>query len=429
VSPAVRILFLADSHLGFDLPIRPRVARRRRGHDFLANYAAALEPAKNGEVDLVVHGGDVFDRPGAIASLAFQAFQPLVEIAEAGIPVLVVPGNHERSELPHLRLARHPNIHVFDCPRTFVRTVRGVRLAMVGFPYHRRDVRSRFRSLIAETRWQEEEADLRLLCLHHCVEGATVGPGDYVFRGAPDVIRPGEVPPSFAAVLSGHIHRHQVLTRGLDGARLAAPVLYPGSLERTSLAEIGEPKGHLILTLDPSASPVVRWEFRALPARPMVRLEIAGAELLPADLDRAIRGAVAAGPEDAVLSIRVSGPLTAGHWAVMSSGHLRRYVPATMNVEVRPAGGLDRGALAGRRGGDRGVPNEAPAARSPATRGDSRRGGRRPGGRGALDPDQGPVDGRPLGAQAPGVLPRGAPRSPTGIATSPVSIGGPPENS
>jgi len=41
----IRILLLADSHLGFDLPVRPRVVRRRRGHDFLANYAAALKPA------------------------------------------------------------------------------------------------------------------------------------------------------------------------------------------------------------------------------------------------------------------------------------------------------------------------------------------------------------------------------------------------
>jgi DNA repair protein SbcD/Mre11 len=56
----IRILFLADSHLGFDLPSAPRVQRRRRGADFLANYAAALEPARAGAVDLVVHGGDVF---------------------------------------------------------------------------------------------------------------------------------------------------------------------------------------------------------------------------------------------------------------------------------------------------------------------------------------------------------------------------------
>ena len=35
---AIRILFLADTHLGFDLPVKPRINRRRRGIDFFKNY-------------------------------------------------------------------------------------------------------------------------------------------------------------------------------------------------------------------------------------------------------------------------------------------------------------------------------------------------------------------------------------------------------
>ncbi len=49
---SVRALFLADTHLGLDLPVNPRVERRRRGHDFLANYLRALAPALEGKVDL-----------------------------------------------------------------------------------------------------------------------------------------------------------------------------------------------------------------------------------------------------------------------------------------------------------------------------------------------------------------------------------------
>ena len=58
----VRVLLVADTHLGFDLPFRPRIKRRRRGHDFFANFERALEPALEGKVDLVVHGGDVLYR-------------------------------------------------------------------------------------------------------------------------------------------------------------------------------------------------------------------------------------------------------------------------------------------------------------------------------------------------------------------------------
>ncbi|MGD9302415.1 MAG: hypothetical protein PVI13_12635 [Desulfobacterales bacterium] len=41
----IRILFLADTHLGYDFPFRPRIERRRRGPDFFANYERALQPA------------------------------------------------------------------------------------------------------------------------------------------------------------------------------------------------------------------------------------------------------------------------------------------------------------------------------------------------------------------------------------------------
>jgi hypothetical protein len=139
----LRILLVADSHIGLDLPDRPRVVRRRRGDDFLANHAAALEPALRGEVDLVVHGGDVFHRPRVADGIAHRAYAPLLRVAEQGVPVLIVPGNHERSVLPHRRLLAHPRVHVFDRPRTFALDVAGRRVALAGFPYERRAVRSR----------------------------------------------------------------------------------------------------------------------------------------------------------------------------------------------------------------------------------------------------------------------------------------------
>jgi DNA repair exonuclease SbcCD nuclease subunit len=267
----VRILFLADSHIGFDLPIRPRVDRHRRGHDFLANYHAALQPAMKGEVDVVVHGGDVFNRSRPLASVAYQALEPLHRLAERGTPVFIVPGNHERSRIPHARFAAHPNIRIFDCPRTYTIDIRGRRIAFAGFPYERDDVRSRFPELLRETKWAAHDASSHVLCMHHCVEGATVGPADFTFTTGSDVIRLRDVPSALSAVLSGHIHWHQVLTSDLSGRRLSTPVLYPGSIERTSLAEIDEPKGFMIVALRANEP---TWEFRRLPTRPMIRREL-----------------------------------------------------------------------------------------------------------------------------------------------------------
>ena len=58
----IRVLFLADTHLGFDYPFRPRIQRRRRGAEFFTNFKRTLLPALKGRVDCVVHGGDLLYR-------------------------------------------------------------------------------------------------------------------------------------------------------------------------------------------------------------------------------------------------------------------------------------------------------------------------------------------------------------------------------
>ena len=55
----IRLLFLADTDLGYDLPFRPRIQRRRRGPEFFANFERALQTAVKGRVDCAVHGGDL----------------------------------------------------------------------------------------------------------------------------------------------------------------------------------------------------------------------------------------------------------------------------------------------------------------------------------------------------------------------------------
>lgn len=268
---SIRVLLLADTHLGFDLPERPRSDRHRRGQDFFDAYEAALTPAVRGAADLVIHGGDVFFRSRVKPGLVLRVFEPLKRIADCGVPVVVVPGNHERSAIPYPLLAAHPGVHILDRPRTIPLNIRGVSIAVAGFPCERNGIRYRFAELVQRARWQSVPSAIRLLCFHQTVEGATVGPANYVFRANADVIPGLAIPGRFAAVLAGHIHRHQVLTSDLSGKRLAAPVFYPGSTQRTSAAECGEAKGYVTLELEPTADGtgwVRGWEFHPLPDVP-----------------------------------------------------------------------------------------------------------------------------------------------------------------
>ncbi len=332
----IRALFLADTHLGFDLPTRPRVVRRRRGHDFFANFERIIDDAIARNVDCMVHGGDLLYRSRVPPNLVQQAFAPLKRVADAGIPVYLVPGNHERSRIPHDMLGLHPHIHIFHRPQTFVAKMNGVRVGLSGFPYARDGVRQRFRNLVGETGWRETETDIRLLCVHHCFEGATVGPANYTFRSASDVVSAADVPSEFAAILSGHIHRHQVLTADLRGRDLPTPVLYPGSIERTSFAEADEPKGYLLVELDSrdAGGTLTRWQFRQLPARPMIVKELYPEDTHTSVFESRIRHAIAGSPPDAVLRLRVHGVLEDASRDVVRADRIRALTPPTMNVEV-----------------------------------------------------------------------------------------------
>ena len=184
---------VGETHIGFDWPTRPRVVRRRRGDDFFQNFECALEPARTGEVDVVVHGCDLLYRSRVPAWLAETAFAPLKRLASSGVPVLLVPGNHERGRMPYPLLARARAPACVPPATQHVLEAHGLRVAFIGFPYTH-DIRRRFPRVLAEASSDDSAADIPVLCFHHCIEGASCGPGNFTFRFGADVIRTADLP-------------------------------------------------------------------------------------------------------------------------------------------------------------------------------------------------------------------------------------------
>ena len=344
-SPIISLLFVSDTHLGFDLPFRPRVNRRRRGSDFFKNFELALAPAYTREADAVIHGGDLFFRSKVPPRLAQMAFEPLIKVADSGTPVYLVPGNHERSVIPFRMLAAHPNIHIFDRPKTFLLKVKGMSLALAGFPYVRQNIQQNFPKVLEQTGWPVMKTNASVLCFHQCVEGATLimGPRLYTFHNNHDVIKLSDIPPDFAAVLSGHIHRFQVLTKDLRGNPTTSPVLYPGSIERTSFTEKDEPKGFLTLEIvasdsmpekKPARGTLRHWQFHQLPARPMTQLELHEGGMGANALEEWIKNSLSRLPKDSVVKIKIRGRLPNESMEVLKAESLRSLTPPTMNLTV-----------------------------------------------------------------------------------------------
>jgi DNA repair exonuclease SbcCD nuclease subunit len=118
--------------------------------------------------------------------------------------------------------------------------------------------------------------------------------------------------------------------------------MYPGSIERTSIAEADEEKGFMIVEVSCDDAGIrVGWQFRKLPARPLIVHELR-LEALPGEaLESRIRTIVAEAPPDAVLTVRVRGAMTEWSARLLSAAHLRALAPTTMNIEIRTADGGD----------------------------------------------------------------------------------------
>jgi exonuclease SbcD len=333
----IRIRFFSDTHLGFDYPIHPRIERRRRGGDFFANFYRVLDGQAVSNVDLLVHGGDLFFRSRVHPKVIDRVYGALFEFADRGVPIVIVPGNHERSRLPESLYLSHPNIYVFVRPMTFMFRVRDVQVNLSGFPFERDDVRSRFPSLLEKTGWREAGGDIRLLCLHQAVEGAQVGPVNYTFRSGREVVRFQDLPEGFQAILAGHVHRQQILTERRRPGRIDRRVIYAGSTERTSFAEKDEDKGFFDITFNPTDDN--HWAlgslgFKRLPVRPMAEIVI-DRRLDGQKLESFLKARISQLARDSIVRFKAScRPVDPVIKRKLTAEFIRKIFPPTMNVEL-----------------------------------------------------------------------------------------------
>jgi DNA repair exonuclease SbcCD nuclease subunit len=89
----MRFLHAADIHLGY-----AQYGEKERYNDFGRAYLRMMRAAIAERVDFVLLAGDLFNQRDVDPQTLLLATRGLTEVRDAGIPVLVVEGNHER---PH----------------------------------------------------------------------------------------------------------------------------------------------------------------------------------------------------------------------------------------------------------------------------------------------------------------------------------------
>ncbi len=87
----MRIAHLADNHIGY-----PQFGLEERDADFARAFEKAVDEILARDVDLVLHSGDLFEKPSPrIAHLDF-IYSQARRLKDAGIPMFCILGNHDR---------------------------------------------------------------------------------------------------------------------------------------------------------------------------------------------------------------------------------------------------------------------------------------------------------------------------------------------
>ena len=261
----MRVLHLADTHLGAWLRVHGAPEGWSRADEHATAMERALIPALQAEVDLVVHGGDLFDSRTPSRKLVRWTADLLARVA-ARVPVVLIPGNHDPAAL--LRVFRMPpvGVHIVDAPSR----LRLGELTIAAVPFKR--------SVAGFERGAAEAVGpgADLLLIHQAVSGCSVP--RFTFRvGKPaGTVGLEHLPSGPRWAMGGHLHPRQRVELG------ELEVVYPGATARTAAAEGPQAKGYALWEFGRK----VRWRFVDLPDRPfaIVRqpqdLEGVGAEQL-----------------------------------------------------------------------------------------------------------------------------------------------------
>ncbi|RCX21692.1 DNA repair exonuclease SbcCD nuclease subunit [Fontibacillus phaseoli] len=231
---AFRFIHAADLHLDTPFTGMSGLPDRLRRHLQESTFAALgdlVDLAVSESADFLVISGDVYDASDSSLRAQLRLKAAWDKLAQHGIPVYVIHGNHDPLSSSRLRLSYPPNVTVFGGSRpesvTAVRRSDGVPVAVVsGISYPTASVTENTSLLF---RRDPDSPLYHIAILHGNVDGQE-GHDPYSPCSLRDLQNSG-----YDYWALGHIHKRQILSQ-------SPWVVYSGNLQGRSLKETG-PKG------------------------------------------------------------------------------------------------------------------------------------------------------------------------------------------
>jgi exonuclease SbcD len=294
----MRIVHVADTHLGyrqFSGKFDPERGLNQRECDVYARWHEAVDKTIDLAPAVLIHAGDLFDSSRPAPRAVTEALDGFARLQEAGIPVIVIAGNHET---PRFRsggsvfeiLERFGIEAVWQEPRT----IRIDGLAVHAVPH---EAAAEQLAEDIESLRPDPSAEANVLVVHAGIEALPrQGYGEVnEIQLDPEILtRAGH---DYIAL--GHLHRHQVPQ---------VNAAFAGSLERLDFGDVEGDKAVLEVDLALGAGKPGFIRRHQVGARPVFDFPIACSDLDPNAVLKAIKAqADSVALADALVRVRLEG--------------------------------------------------------------------------------------------------------------------------
>lgn len=351
----ITILHFADAHIDMANYGRhdPHTGLPVRVMDFLKSLDTIIDTAIEEKVDLVLFAGDAYKDRSPAPTFQREWGRRVVRLSKAGIPTLLLIGNHDISpalgranaieefatlEVPHVRVIDRPTLlgpddleglplQIMALPwvsRSGLIAHLGIRANDPGQVYE--EMEKRLTELV-QTWFEDSDPELAtILSAHASVQGAKYGGERTVMLGR-DLVLPGSLvrDPRLDYVALGHIHKPQNLNENAH-----PPVVYPGSIERVDFGEVKDDKFFVIAQVSKGKTEVVWRQLKDI--RPFVDRYV---ELeSPKDINAKLREALPAREQfdGAIMRLTVAYPRD---WeSMIDDAALREYAEAAFEFHL-----------------------------------------------------------------------------------------------
>jgi len=260
----LRIAHITDTHLGFRAlgKTDPQTGRNQRTVDFEHALERAIDHILTQDVDVILHAGDVFHHTRPTWQTLRHFIQQFRRIEQAGIPTLVIAGNHDTPRirtggsafsvlelaLPDISfVAEYEDVHE-------VELFKDLDLHVQAVPH---GALTNDDPVVPQV-WPGRR---NVLMAHGMVPGI-LDPGVHAEPGEQE-LNTALLSPDFDYIALGHYHLYM---------NASTKAWYAGSTERTGWGDREATPGYCIVELgEPGDQPKV--EHIDIPARPMIALD------------------------------------------------------------------------------------------------------------------------------------------------------------